>query len=436
MRTPDASRVLIVAYDFPPIDSAGMQRVVSMAKYLIRHRWQVTVVTVRSSYVPRQSQATLDLIPEGVEVERTRSFELRRAITSLRRWAHGDHADPFGGDAVRGTGSARALLIRPLVKVLSALDNWTGFPDKKAGWRLPLFLRLWRLTGRTRYDVVLSSSPPHSLHVPVLWLRRLRRFRWIADFRDPWTTPLEGRRMSGRLRRARALERRVLYSADAVVANTPGNRVAILETFPGIDPDKVVVITNGFDTERQPESGGRNLPELTADLVYTGFVYPGMLDTYIAAVRHLVREGREAPRLQIFGPRPGRLVLDDEIAPYVSIHESVPYEACLDIMRRSRAVLLLVPYERETCVPSKLYPYLFCGRPILALAPDGDAADIIEETGTGRVIRTRDATEVAREIEAFLQEPSKRTGRDTITRYAWDSLGSRLATVVEGGGGQ
>jgi glycosyltransferase involved in cell wall biosynthesis len=433
MRTPDPSRLFLVAYDFPPIDSAGMQRIVSMAKYLSRRGWKVVVVTVKSSFVPRQSQASLDLIPDGVDVIRTPCFELRQAIARLHRWAYGDDADAFGPGA--SVSNTRGRLVAPLVKVLSALDNWTGFPDKKVGWTLPLFLALWKRVRRDGTDVVLSSSPPHSCHLPVLWLRRLRRFRWVVDFRDPWSTPLEGRRESRKLRRYRRLEGRILRVADAVVANTPGNRSAILETFPDVDADKVTVITNGFDAERAARQNGSYPADVGDDIVYTGFVYPGMLDTYIGAVRHLLEKGERPPRLQIFGPRPADLRLEPALDPYVLVHDSVPYEECLAIMERARALLLLVPYERETCVPSKLYAYLFSSTPILALGPPGDAADIIEQSGRGRFIRSIDPAHVAAGLIAFLEEAGDRATSQgntagAVEQYAWNQLSARLDEVL------
>jgi glycosyltransferase involved in cell wall biosynthesis len=269
----------------------------------------------------------------------------------------------------------------------------------------------------------------------VLWLRRLRPFRWVVDFRDPWSTPLEGRRESRKLRRYRRLEGRILDAADAVVANTPGNRKAILETFAGIDGDKVTVVTNGFDAERVARHNGSCPTDVAHDIVYTGFVYPGMLDTYIAAIRHLLGTGKRPPRLQIFGPRPTHLRLDAALEPYIVVHDSVPYEECLAIMERARALLLLIPYERETCVPSKAYAYLFSSSPILALGPPGDAADIIEQSGRGRFIRTTKPDEVAAELLAFLDEAgSQSTGGGaappSVEQYAWSQLSSRLDKVL------
>ena len=37
-------------------------------------------------------------------------------------------------------------------------------------------------------ETVITTGPPHSLHLIGLHLKRQLGINWIADFRDPWTT--------------------------------------------------------------------------------------------------------------------------------------------------------------------------------------------------------------------------------------------------------
>jgi glycosyltransferase involved in cell wall biosynthesis len=417
-------RILIVAYDFPPIASAGMARVVSMVRHLRKRRWEVTVLTVRDSFV-RRSDANIELVPDGVTVVRTRSFEAARTAARMRERA----------SLLRADGRvAPALALRVLSQAFGGLARHAAWPDRKAGWFLPLVLGARALLRRDSYDVVLSSSPPHSTHLPMLVLRSLHRFFWVVDFRDPWTTPARGPRF-GRIERA--LERRVLARSDAVIANTPGNKEALLGTFPAISSEKITVITNGFDTDLLAPDGEAGAARLDCDLVYTGHIYPRMLDPFLAALKHLVRSGERAPTVWVYGVRPPHLRIEEELRDFVVFKGAVSFLESVSIMRSAPTLLFLVPHGQgfETWVPSKLYPYLFSGRPIFALVPEGDAARIVEETGAGVAVRSVDPADVACQMRRFL-DGARARGRESrrddprVAPYAWEALGARLDTLL------
>jgi glycosyltransferase involved in cell wall biosynthesis len=229
----------------------------------------------------------------------------------------------------------------------------------------------------------------------------------------------------------------VLRSADAVIANTEGNKAAIHEAFPFIPDEKVIVVTNGFDTERAGSESDIVASAADCDLVYTGFLYRGMIDLYVEALRHLKRMGQPLPKLRIYGPRPFHLRLDKDVAESVEWCGQTTYEESLALMGRAKALLALVPHGSRfnTWVPSKVYPYMFSSTPILALVPEGDAARILEGSGTAVVVRSRDPAEVAARIEWFLEavstgnQPSQSTTRD-LNRYSWSELSSRIDEVL------
>jgi len=70
-----ARHLLVVTYHFPPIQSAGVYRLVGLVKYLRERGWRITVLTVRRSSLEASDDASLELIPEGISVVRTDSIE-------------------------------------------------------------------------------------------------------------------------------------------------------------------------------------------------------------------------------------------------------------------------------------------------------------------------------------------------------------------------
>jgi glycosyltransferase involved in cell wall biosynthesis len=229
----------------------------------------------------------------------------------------------------------------------------------------------------------------------------------------------------------------VLRSADAVIANTEGNKAAIHEAFPFMPDEKVIVVNNGFDTERAEGKSDTAASAADCDLVYTGTLYRGMLDVYVEALRYFKRMGKPLPKLRVYGPRPFHLRLDDDVAESVEWCGQTTYEESLVLMRRAKALLALVPHGSRfnTWVPSKFYPYMFSSTPILALVPEGDAARILERSGTAVVVRSGDPAEVAARIESFLKavsagnQPGQSTTRD-LNRYSWSELSTRIDKVL------
>src|SRR5262245_23349003 len=68
-------RVLVVTYTFPPVGGAGVQRVTKLVKYLGRHGWQPTVLTVANPSVPLYDRSLDQDVPPETEICRARSWE-------------------------------------------------------------------------------------------------------------------------------------------------------------------------------------------------------------------------------------------------------------------------------------------------------------------------------------------------------------------------
>jgi glycosyltransferase involved in cell wall biosynthesis len=324
-----------------------------------------------------------------------------------------------------------------------ALVRALSYPDHQIGWAPRVAKEVTAFVRRHPGTVVLSSTPPHSTQIGVRIARSFVRFGWVADFRDPWTAPLRIPKGRANLAFQRALERWVLFGCDRVIANTAGNRDALLASFPRLDTSRVRVIPNAFDTETMPEAARPDDPALACDIAYFGEVYPGMFDAYLEAVRILVaRDPQSAPRLHVFGkvtPDDARRVQRDGLASHVVFMGVVPYARSLALMSSARSLLLLLPEgdTMATCVPSKLYPYLFTGRPVLALVPPGDAARVVAETGAGDVVAPGDAASTAARVMAFVERVRRdqiatRSGRDErVAPYAMDRVALRVHEVLE-----
>jgi glycosyltransferase involved in cell wall biosynthesis len=438
-------KVLVVSYYLPPDISPGSLRISGLMRGLLREGWDVAAVGVRTTPPATRDQSSAARLPEGIDVARTshwdlygrlrRCFRLDRPSSSIKP-AKGAAGTESAGDKTRG-GMMRRVLKLPA----AALCRIWAFPDPYVGWVPPLFVRAGKMIGHGKTDIVLSSSPPHSSHLAIYLLSFFKRFKWITDFRDPWTVPDRRGKGGVLLGLRRRLERRILRRCDRIIANTPGNRDALLAAFPFLDAGKVTVITNAFDTdevgERQPspvEAGG-------SDIVYTGEIYLGMLDLLLDAMRIIAeRRSIHPPVIDIYGlvhqqdlDKIARLGLQD----HFKYHGFIPYRRSLQVMHEAQSLLLLLPHagDSTTWVPSKLYRYMGSGRPVLALAPQGDASRIIEETGAGTAVTDTDPKIVADRLSEFvgaLRSGTLRTDRDEekIQAYSMEAIVSKLDRIL------
>lgn len=428
---------LFVSYYFPPDASPGSLRVGVFVRRLHEMGWCIRVITTRDPAGGR-SVADESLFPRDIVVHETRSLDL---YWRVHRAATRDTTDTRTSADAPVRRKSRPMWRRALKRLLSGAYAMIRFPDKRAGWMSPLGLCAARVIRRDRVDVVFSSSPPHSSQLAIACVRRLARFRWVVDMRDPWTAPRRhGKSRMGR-RLQRAMERWVLASCDAIVANTEGNRDALLAAFPRLDGGKIHVITNGYD-DRQEVPASLPYDDLRdADIVYVGEVYEGMLDTFIAAVCIIrSRDPDSVPVLHVYGKvdaGEADKVVRNGLERWIVFKGVVTPAQSLRVMRDARSLLLLLPQtERwKTCVPSKTYPYLFAGPPILALVPDGDAARIIRKTGAGIVVVYPDAEAAARTLTEFVaggRERESHTERDAAltARYTFTNLSAQLDTLL------
>ena len=400
--------ILLVSYHYLPAATPGSRRLDTLARMLAARGWESIILTATGP--PPDGED-----PTGPEVIRT----TRRALAG---------------------GTGRAAIARPFAARVPGLRRIAGFPDKYAPWAVTLAPRLLRLLRSRPIDIVMSSSPPHSTHLAIATARRSRPFRWVAEFRDPWMFPSRRppRPVSARVQRR--MERTVLRCADMVVTNTPGNRDALFAANPGLDARRVRVSTNGYDAALFAPGSFPAAPAERADLTYVGEVYDGMFERIGAALASIrARDPLRVPRIAVYGTINAgerRRITALGLESFIEDRGFVPHEDSIAAMKNARALLVLLPpHERwRTCVPSKLYWYLAARRPILAVVPEGDAAELVRRTRAGQALVEHDPEEIARRLERWLADararPAPATAGDGSDRYSMDAIAGELDALL------
>ena len=404
-------KVLIVAYYFPPSGGPGVQRVLKFVKYLPEFGWQPAVLTVRDGDYPARDPSLLEEIPAGLSVHRTpilEPYSIYRALTGRKK-----------GEAVDVNTNYRPGTRVPLSeKVAQGLRGALFIPDARVGWLLhgiPAGVRLAREWGA---DLIFSSSPPYTCALLGRAIARRVRKPWVFELRDPWTGFLSAPVRHGISRALdRRLERNCVRQASRLVMAWKGIGRDLAGKYPDLDMGHARLIENGFDPDDLAGAAPWRFDRFT--VVYTGSMY-GVRnpDTFLQAVTRLLAGGRIRPEeLRVvfvgrFGDDVRAMFRRPELQGVV---EEVGHRPHAESVRYTLGadVLLLVVDDvagSEGIVPGKVFEYIGARRPVLAIAPEGDVADLIRRTRAGVVVDRRDIDGMAGALAGWIEE-KRRTGQ-------------------------
>ena len=229
-------RVLVIAYYWPPSGGSGVQRWVKFVKYLPSEGWQPVVFAPDGADYPSLDPSFEKEVPASVEVLRGRIWEPYAAYRKLT-----------GAESTQVTEISSGK--KSWKQKLSLWVRANCFvPDPRAGWVKPSVKTLRKYLEEHPVDVIVTTGPPHSVHLIGQKLHQATGIPWIPDFRDPWSRMYYLRYLpmtSATWRRLRRLEQSVLDSCSTVLACTP----QVQEDFRAQTRTPVACITNGFDEE-------------------------------------------------------------------------------------------------------------------------------------------------------------------------------------------
>ncbi len=434
-------KLLFVSYYWPPSGGPGVQRAVKFVKYLPDNGIEPVVVTVRpgqASYPLTDTSLAHD-IPETIRVIRTKSFEPLRlySLFSARK-------------KLPSPGFAGADKPGLLEKAWRFARGNLFIPDARKGWNAHAIRACARLLQEDDYHAVLTTSPPHSSQLIGLSLQQRFGIPWVADLRDPWTDIYYNRELY-RLRCARGkdarLEKTVLEKANAIITVSDSLKELFASKSPGIDPDKIHVIPNGFDPDdfNMLHAGKDSHREATRPFVigYTGTMsdaYP--VAGFIQAVLQFLLEHPSADVKIRFTGQLSKGAQDAfrnaGLTDKLIVQGHVDHGMAVQQMAAADLLLLIIPdvLHNEGILTGKLFEYLASRRPILGFGPaEGDAANIIRRCQGGRLFDYRDTAGAASWISFIYKQVragiNPTAGNEYIERYNRKEQTGVLASLID-----
>ena len=376
-------KLLLVTMYFPPAGGGGVQRPLKFATHLPAHGIETHVLAPDD---PKWIHVDSELQPPTQAwVHRARYLGPRSR--KLAEDLHGRR----GLDRV--TRQARSFSRRLLV------------PDENVGWNLTAIPAAVRIARAEGIDVVLTTSPPNSVHLVGAAVKRTTGARWVADLRDSIAAHPHRRVERAAVRAKEKISdqvaRLVAWQADAIVAASD----AIADEARALEPKGVVTsILNGADFDDFAGLEYRRGDRFR--ITHTGSFF-GKRDPR-PFLQSLADSGIEDVVARFVGDfrssdRDWAASLD--LGDRLELHPYVPRRQSLALQRDSDALLLLIPEaggRGKGVLSGKVFEYLAAERPILAaVPPEGAAAELIEETNAGVVAPPDDVAALTSALRAL-----------------------------------
>ena len=380
-------RVLIITYYWPPSGGSGVQRWLKMSKYLPENGWQPVIYTTENAEYPVEDPSLEKDVLPGMEVIRQPIVE---PYTAYKRFLGMKKNQKVVAGFADETGKKQGWKERLAVWIRGNLF----IPDARCWWVKPSVKYLKNYLKEHPVDAIISTGPPHSMHLIALKLKESTGIPWVADFRDPWTEidfydELRLTRWADR--KHHRLERRVLTQADKVVT-VSWNWAQGLER---LGDREVTVIQNGFDWAIDTRQTVTPLSQAFT-LTHLGVLGPARNAPVLWQALHemAVEDADFAAnlRIRLVGQVDQSAVKDLthlDLMRHTEIIPQVPHDQVLELQQSSQVLLLLVNQapNAKGILTGKLYEYLASDRPILCIGPeDGDAARILHETQAGMTV--------------------------------------------------
>lgn len=375
-------KVLIITYYWPPAGGPGVQRWLKFVKYLRDFGVEPVVYVPENPDYPLVDKDFEKEVPQDIRIIKKKIFEPYKIASVFSK----KHTKTISSGIISAEEKQGFLQ-----KMMLFIRGNFFIPDARKFWISPSVKFLKKFLREENIDTLITTGPPHSLHLIGLQLKQKNNVYWIADFRDPWTQIGYHQKLKLTKKsqeKHEKLEKEVLQQADEIITTSYTTKAE----FETKTAKPVTVITNGFDEE---QTEGVKLDEKFS-LSHIGSLLSGRnpenLWKVLAEISSEKPQFGEDLELKLTGAVSREVVASIKRAgleEQLQLRDYVSHKEALELQRKSQLLLLIEINSKETqgIIPGKVFEYLNAKRPILAIGPKNwDVERIIEETEAGKVI--------------------------------------------------
>lgn len=423
--------VLIIVYYWPPAGGPGVQRWLKFATYLPQHGYDVTIVVPDNPDYPIIDASLVAQIPDDIKIIKVPINEPSRWLNTLSR---------------KRTQNLQKGIIPKKQSALQRVMIWVRgnlfVPDARIGWKSRVLKAIHPYLLQHKKPTIITTGPPHSVHLIGLEIKKkYSGFKWLADFRDPWTTIGYHKHLKIGARAQKkheSLEQEVLDTADLLIVTSPhtGREFASKTSTP------LQVITNGYDLEAARST---RQPKGAFTLAHVGTLLsdrnPLLLWNTLSELSNEHTGFKDDLILQLAGNVSQAVLASIKAVGLNNNLEEMGYlshQQAVDVMFNSQC-LLLIEIDSENnraIIPGKIFEYFASGRPIIAIGPqDGDIEQLIKHTHSGSYFNYSAhialKNHILEKYQLFKNGNNEGNFNENISSYKRANLTKTLAKTIE-----
>ena len=422
-------KVLIITYYWPPAGGPGVQRWLKFVKYLPEFNIQPTVYCPENPSYPTLDSSLLQEVDSKITVLKHPIKEPLRFLKLLFK-SKTNKLSKGGIPDLKKQGLFERFL-------LYIRGNFF-VPDARVFWVKPSVKYLSSYISKHQIDTIITTGPPHSVHLIGMQLKAKYQLQWLADFRDPWTDISYHKNLNltkNAQQNHLKLEHQVFNTSDQIIVTSLQTK----QLFSKITRKPISVITNGFDDE--------NVPSITLDskfsLTHIGSLLnqrnPILLWNVLSELVQEIPKFKANFQLVLVGNVSAdvRTSIDSTgLTSFLKTVGSVTHNEAVMYQRKTQVLLLLEANTTEASyiIPGKLFEYINSNRPIVALGPKhSDIPSILKDTHTGRYFdydnKTALKTHILELFEGYKTNSLSVSSKD-IERFSRKNCTKQLAEVL------
>ena len=356
-------KVLVIAYYFPPMGLSGVQRTLKFVKYLKQNNWEPTVITTgKVAYFAHDESLQKELDETGVRVIRVEGAEPNSLLSK------------------HGTIKLPSEFIR---KTFNRLNQTFFIPDNKISWSKKAFKKAIEILSAEHFDCVFITGPPFSQFDAFSGIKKYHNIPILFDYRDLWYDsyfafyPTPFHKIIHKKKEYRALK-----TADRIIVTNRKIKEKLLNFYPFLTFDDVVIISHGYDQEDFDKIIAQPKPQNKMVLMYSGiFMVYNTPEYFLKAFKQLTIERTDiASNIELhfvgfLGKENKKLISTLKLQSFVKDHGYVNHNESIAKLKSADVLWFMVGKKRniDTILPGKVYEYIGSRKPIIACVPEGAA---------------------------------------------------------------
>ncbi|KAA3632295.1 MAG: hypothetical protein DWP97_11255 [Calditrichaeota bacterium] len=398
--------ILIVTYVFPPYIAVGGYRILKFCKFLPQYGFKPSILTLENPNTRAHDPESLKLVADDINIYRTGTFEPFRIKEQPKAVSKANQQDVAQSPPAASEPSIIDKLKRQIklnMTVPDASRFWTNFGVKKG----------LEAIKNEKIDIILSSSPPQSVHMLGTKLAKLSSLPNILDFRDLWTqnTSYHEKKLPDYLaKRDRKYEKDCLENATGIIVNTDTFKQQLLDKNNFLTETMIQTVTNGVDSDDFIKYLKPYPPNEKFTMLYSGSLYGKHRnpDFFLEAVNKWIAEDASVKNnlcIKFIGNKTPEYIQMVTKYGLEGVVEGIDWMSQDELFEKMMATDLLLVFQGfdpvlNAAIPRKLFEYMVTGKDIMAFAPEGEIPDLINRYNCGKSFASKET----KPIIDFLRE--------------------------------